>query len=180
MNISRKSCTENHDTWQGRDGHPSVFLLGGSSYLFVFYLVRVRDGHHFSHCNGFWEGVAKLFVFLFGGRGHLPTFYLGRDGHSLILPFGGAGNLTPFNLGRDGHLFIWKGWPFIYLGRDCHLLFDRWWETIHLYNWEGMVIYLPMHVGGTCHLSTFLFGKGWLSICPFIWEWQVPCLSKRT
>ena len=106
MNISRKSCTENHDTWQGRDGHPSVFLLGGSSYLFVFYLVRVRDGHHFSHCNGFWEGVAKLFVFLFGGRGHLPTFYLGRDGHSLILPFGGAGNLTPFNLGGDGHLFM--------------------------------------------------------------------------
>ena len=82
MNISRKSCTENHDTWQGRDGHPSVFLLGGSSYLFVFYLVRVRDGHHFSHCNGFWEGVAKLFVFYLEGVAiYLPSIWEGMAIH---------------------------------------------------------------------------------------------------
>ena len=40
---------------------------------------------------------------------------------------------------------------FICLGRDCHLLLGRWWKTIHLFIWEGMVIYLPNHLVGKGH-----------------------------
>ena len=57
-----------------------------------------------------WDGIAtisffgmdfgrgaKQFVFLFGGDGHLPIFYLGRDGHSCILPFERGWPLISFN-----------------------------------------------------------------------------------
>ena len=72
-----------------------------------------------------WERIAKLFVFFYLEQ--LATYLASIwEGMVFVFLFGGAGHLSNFYLGGGGFCFsIWRGWPLIYL------IFGRGWPPIY-------------------------------------------------